>query len=177
MRRYLTLLGLAAAIAAPIAAHADTFTYNLALIETSSDTSGVVSLPQCCGGSGSFSLSAASAPSGTVDASSLQNLSFTIDGTAFTSTMLDSNVTNDVTFNPAGSLSSLDLNFSTSSGNLNLFLTTGALTYSFFDKNSVTGGIYHENGDISVVPEPSTLALLGSGLLGVAGVIRRKMVA
>jgi hypothetical protein len=62
-----------------------------------------------------------------------------------------------------------------------LFSNAGYLAGSVADVNFVTdnrGGItILSDGEITPVAEPRTLILIGSGLLGMAGVVRRKLSA
>lgn len=47
-------------------------------------------------------------------------------------------------------------------------------TLDFIDYNNVTGGIHGNDFTVEVVPEPASLMVLGSGLLGAAGFLRRR---
>ena len=46
-----------------------------------------------------------------------------------------------------------------------------------FNPDGTTGNTFTYSGTISTVPEPSTVLLLGAGLLGVAGTVRRRQQA
>jgi hypothetical protein len=58
------------------------------------------------------------------------------------------------------------------------FAQTGGVTIAFEDAlgnwSYNVGNIYMGNSPDEVVPEPSSLILLGSGILGIAGVVRRR---
>lgn len=65
------------------------------------------------------------------------------------------------------------LNLGTSTGGSGFLFT---LTMSFIGPSAITGSI--ETGHISLtVPEPGTLALFGTGLVGLAGLLRRKLIS
>lgn len=71
------------------------------------------------------------------------------------------------TLNPALlSLLGLPTTYTDAVGTMNIFVT--------FLNGGTTGAIVTGNLELTPVPEPGTMALLGSGLLGIAGMIRRR---
>jgi hypothetical protein len=175
MRKFLLGLSLVLLAAAPVAAHADSITYLLTLTPTSG-TAG--------GGSGDFTINAA--PSGVQttyreSTGALSALDFTIDGITFGLP--------NATSSPANTFVQFD------GTTLNAILYTGSepdvvgkttftlsigvagLQYSFFNQATNvagTGIITAQVAPVASTPEPSSLILLGSGVLGLAGLARRK---
>jgi PEP-CTERM motif len=139
-----------------------------------------------------FSLPATSLTSGSL--SNLQNpVNFGSGGT-FSITLYGSNgLPNGLVFN--GSFDFANVTFTSCIGGNCFYTFSGQITAmgpngttakaDFTWQIESIGGIYNgQNGILGsgdttfgVVPEPGTLGLLGTGLLGIAGVVRRKMSA
>jgi len=103
-----------------------------------------------------------------------------VDGTAITS-LLGTNAyegnDNLLFFPSTGNLDNDGFSFATASGDVNLF--DGALGYSLDATNLPDDilGTFTLAPAVSATPEPNSLLLLGTGLLGAIGVLRRKMTA
>jgi hypothetical protein len=168
-----SILATAALLSASLAAHADPVTYDLTL----TPTSGVY------GGTGSFTL--AGAPTNNVDyftTNGLEALSFTIDGQTFSlANETPGNAANTLVEFQSGNI--WDITFAETIGSgLNSLTLDTAGNYAFFYSNN---GIEQESSGTftdtpappnAVTPEPTGIALLGTGLLGLAGVVRRRFV-
>jgi len=161
----LSACALSLVLLAPATMHADT--YNLTLTPGTNST---------IGGVGSFTIDGTPASSGNTlyseNLGNLQSLSFTLDGQTF-------NLAGDpgafVEFQN-GSL--YDITFAETVGStpnrLTLDTTSG---YAFYYDNgqSVSTGSFSLEPNASPVPEPGSLALLGTGLLGCAGTLFRRL--
>jgi PEP-CTERM motif len=154
---------------APSTLHADTFTYDVTLTPNPGSL---------FGGSGSFTVDSAPLPSGVTNygAGQIENLSFLIDGQTFTLAG-DSNTTIQFV---NGTLT--DITFAeqvgTSPNRLDL-QTSGVYAFFYNNELSESSGTFTAAlaSNASPVPEPPTLALLSTGILGLAGATRRKFLS
>ena len=184
MRKLLSASLLAFGLAvAPVAAHADSVTYNLILTPTN-PASNVGS------GTGSLTVNTAPSASGNSDFSTINGgltaLSFSIGGDTFDLTNAVGNYGD--AFFQNGNLISVVYNGGTDNKSVDFSLLAGALTYTFadFDNFGTNGQLEFSQGIISAtidppgapaVPEPSALLLFGTGALGLAGIVSRKLSA
>ena len=159
--RFYSFVAAAALLSASLAAHADTIT-----------------------------LDAATSSNGTYNYTYFSNNGSVFSGSPFTFTGL-SGVTGASTQVPGFftvSFTSTSVSFDTASGNgaqgatfTDLFsitssvLTLGTVQYSIPTTPAQTGTTLGPVAAVAVTPEPSSLALLGTGILGVAGVIRKRL--
>lgn len=173
MRKYLVALVVIVGLAAPVAAHADTFTYNLVLTDL---FAGPV-------GTGSFTITSLATPllsAFSTKDGTLTDMNFSIGGDTFNLT--------DATdhYGAVGFLLGIP-GFAFGSGNLLGPVGFGAVgpLYTFADlsKLELSGGtikvesITDNPGTSTVTPEPSALVLFGTGALGLAALASRRRIA
>jgi hypothetical protein len=186
MNKLLTALAVAGALAiSPAFAHADTI-YNLTLTPYYGPA----------GGTGTLDLNSAPSASGLsvylanpTTANTIESLNFSLDGGQFTFNLGEADGTaNTISTNGTqatflnGALIALTYNANIAS--LSITLDSGSLYYTFTDtanQSDSTSG-YITQGAITTsspaaAPEPSSLIFLGTGVLGLAGVVRRRIVA
>jgi hypothetical protein len=168
------LLGLAAT---PLAAHATPVTYNLTLTNSVGNISG-----------GTAFLTVDSTPNnvfalfteGGAPGSLLSALSFSIGGDTFT--LADSVGGANAVFT-GGQLSNITyLGTLAAGGKVTIALSANGLSYAFDDEltSLYSFGVIDVDANVppsATAPEPSTLMLFGTGVLGLAGFGARKLVA
>ncbi|MGI4758960.1 MAG: PEP-CTERM sorting domain-containing protein [Janthinobacterium lividum] len=154
-----------------VAAFASPITYNLTL---------TASAGSAFGGSGMFTVASAPTSAGVstfTTSTGLSNLSFLIDGQTFNLANANSGTNTLVQF-VNGTLN--DITYAGTAGvnpNRFAFQSTGAYVFYYNNLQSVSTGTFTASiAPVSVTPEPSSIALLGTGLLGVAGVLRKRFV-
>jgi hypothetical protein len=152
-------------------AHADSITYDLTLTPNSGSL---------YGGTGVLTLATAPSSSGLTEyteATGLDGLTFTLDNQTFT--LAGSTGTPVVEF-LNGSI--YDITFAEQIGSSPYrfdLQTSGVYAFYYNNELSESSGTFTAASapNASPVPEPSTLALFGSGVLGLAGAARRKFLS
>ena len=149
-----------------MSAHATPIVYNLTLTAIS-DTSGDPLAN--FNGTGTITLSTAPSATGLTNEGSAP-VTFLIDGEMFSGTATNVQFLNGAFYN-----ASFSEQIGTSPNRFDL-QTSGVYAFYYADEHQAASGNITSSlaAPSSVTPEPSSFALLGSGLLGAAGVLKRR---
>ena len=171
MRKILSALVLILGLAVVPAAHATPITYNLTLTNV---------IGNVAGGTGSLTLD--DTPGSGLDiftqpgfsGNRITDLSFNIGGDVFT-------LSNAVSLTTAtflnGLLTGLHYDGVLSSGKVDINFDSASFFYTYGNDLTGKNSFGTISANVAHAPEPSTLMLLGSGALGLAGFARRKFAA
>jgi PEP-CTERM motif len=158
----------------PIAVFADSMTDYAMLGSTSAGTATFSGTPAAAGGtisltSAFFAINGVSQPPGGTVSLTTGTLTAVSDGFSFTGGTID--ITN----------SSKAIVFQGTFQSGNVIVKNNGVTFITAVGKSVSIALQIRNGAVSgdtfVTPEPGTLGLLGTGLVGIAGLVRRKFKA
>lgn len=167
--RFKMFMAVLVLLSSGLAAHADSITYNVTL------TANAGSLYS---GTGVFTVASAPTSAGVstyTTTTGLSNLSFTIGGQVFNLANANSGSVPLVQF-VNGSLTNITYAGQTgTSPNRFALQSTGAYVFYYNNLQSASTGTFSAAvAPVAVTPEPSSFALLGTGLLGVAGMLRKR---
>ena len=189
MRSFVSFFALLLAASLPVAAHADSLTYDFTLTQTNGGNIGYNNGQVV--GSGSFTITSPTSTPGSLNyfaanqnmpnpADPITALEFTIDGMTFN--LADAGVnTVEMEFSN-GVLTTIGYAGTLSNGGTFYFNSNlGTLSYNLSGPNTYDTGII---GDIQLAstptaatPEPSALLLFGTGVFGLAALTRRRIFA